>query len=413
MKRFCFSLALILASVFAAGAEPAKVSTAPWVLEKLFVAPAVAWVKTDSPVRSLIFTGEPFKGKSSRVFAYYASPATLGGPAPDASKKYPGIVLIHGGGGTAFPQWAELWAKRGYAAIAMDLSGCRADQLDDKKKPVRMPDGGPDQGHPAKFETIGTEDITDDWSYHAVANGILAHSLLRSFPEVDVEHTAVTGISWGGYTTCIVASLDHRFKAAVPVYGCGFLHENSTWLGDFAKLGPEKTKRWVELYDPSSHLPKCRVPIFFVNGTNDFAYWINSYMKSYESVTSPPKNIRIQVKMPHGHEAGWAPKEIGWYVDSILGVNGEKPLPVCGEPQRSGDKVSVTVQSTLPLTTAVLNYAKPGEMINKREWITVPATMENGVVTAPAPPADSDMWFFNVTDERGAMVSSTVKILAK
>ena len=27
--------------------------------------------------------------------------------------------------------------------------------------------------------------------------------------------TAVTGISWGGYTTCLVASLDDRFKAAV------------------------------------------------------------------------------------------------------------------------------------------------------------------------------------------------------
>lgn len=32
------------------------------------------------------------------------------------------------------------------------------------------------------------------------------------------------------YMTCIAAGLDNRFKAAVPVYGCGFLHENSVWL---------------------------------------------------------------------------------------------------------------------------------------------------------------------------------------
>ncbi len=393
-------------------AEAAKYNTAPWNLEKLSIATSFEWVKADGPVRSLIYTGESFNGKPTKVFAYYASPATLGGGGIE-SKKYPGIVLIHGGGGTAFPQWAELWAKRGYAAIAMDLSGCRTDQLDDKKKPVRMIDGGPDQGHPAKFETIGTEDISDDWSYHAVANSVLAHSLLRSFPEVDAERTAVTGISWGGYTTCIVASIDHRFKAAVPVYGCGFLHENSKWLGEFAKIGPEKTKRWVELYDPSTHLPKCRVPILFVNGTNDFAYWLNSYMKSYEAVALASKNIRIQVKMPHGHEVGWAPSEIGWYVDSVLGVNGEKPLPVCSEPTLKDGKVIATVQSALPIKTAVLNYAQPGEAIHKREWITVPAIVENGAVTAPAPPADSDMWFFNVTDERGAMVSSKVKILAK
>jgi len=29
----------------------------------------------------------------------------------------------------------------------------------------------------------------------------------------------VTGISWGGYLTCIVAGIDDRLKAAVPVYG--------------------------------------------------------------------------------------------------------------------------------------------------------------------------------------------------
>lgn len=413
MKLFCLSFAILVACHLSVQAETVKSSTAPWDLAKLSVVPAFEWVKSDGPVRSLIYTGESFKGQPSKVFAYYASPATLNGTTPAASQKYPGIVLIHGGGGTAFPQWAELWAKRGYAAIAMDLSGCRSDQLDEKKKPVRMVDGGPDQGHPAKFETIGTEDTSDDWSYHAVASSVLAHSLLRSFPEVDAEHTAVTGISWGGYTTCIVASVDHRFKAAVPVYGCGFLHENSAWLGEFAKLGPEKTKRWVELYDPSSRLPKCRVPIFFVNGTNDFAYWLNSYMKSYDAVTLVPKNIRLEVKMPHGHEVGWKPNEIGWYVDSILGVNGETPLPVCGEPQRNGDKVTATVQSALTIKRAVLNYAKPGEAINKREWVVVPAEIEKGVITAPAPPADSDMWFFNVTDERGAMVSSVMKIIAK
>jgi hypothetical protein len=30
------------------------------------------------------------------------------------------------------------------------------------------------------------------------------------------------------------------------------------------------------------------------------------------------------------------------------------------------------------------------------------------MVTAPLPPADSDMCFFNITDERGAMISSVV-----
>ena len=400
---FTAAVGLLLATATQAAPKP----TAPWNLDQLFKAPAHEWVDQKSPVHALFYTGEAFQGKPSRVFAYYATPDTLAGTPTKPGTKYPGVVLIHGGGGTAFKVWAELWAKRGYAAIAMDLGGVRPDEADEKKRtPVLQ--GGPDQGHPAKFETIKTDDITDDWPYHAVANGILAHSLLRSFPEVDPERTAVTGISWGGYTTCLVASLDHRFKAAVPVYGCGFLNENSCWLDQFTNLGPEKTAQWVKQYDPGTWLPQCRVPIFFVNGTNDFAYPLDSYMKSFNAVKLTPKNIHIQVKMPHGHSSGWTPIEIGLYIDSLLGVRGEKPLPSCDAPEIAGDKVKASVRSPLPVKFVMFSYAKPGDAINKREWVSVPATYENGTVTAPAPPPDSDMYFFNIADERDAMISSVV-----
>ena len=72
---------------------------------------------------------------------------------------------------------------------------------------------------------------------------IRAHSLVQSFAEVDAGLTGLTGISWGGYLTCMTVGVDHRFKVAVPVYGCGFLHENSAWLNNFKKLGPERACR--------------------------------------------------------------------------------------------------------------------------------------------------------------------------
>jgi cephalosporin-C deacetylase-like acetyl esterase len=98
-------------------------------------------------------------------------------------------VLVHGGGDKAFDGWAKLWASSGYAAIAMDLSGKGPDGK-------RLADGGPDQSDVTKFRT--DEAATDQWTYHSVAAVIRAHSLLRSFPEVDAQRTAVTGISWGG-----------------------------------------------------------------------------------------------------------------------------------------------------------------------------------------------------------------------
>ncbi|MHC4354518.1 MAG: alpha/beta hydrolase family protein, partial [Planctomycetota bacterium] len=107
-------------------------ATTPWDLVVLSEPPDYEWSDSDNPVRALYYSGEPYKGKPTRVFAYYASPATLDGTSP-ADTTFPAVVLVHGGGGTAFSQWAELWAKRGYAAIAMDLAGCGPERkrLDD------------------------------------------------------------------------------------------------------------------------------------------------------------------------------------------------------------------------------------------------------------------------------------------
>ncbi len=331
-----FSSACVAAVIFAWGVGSPTVSHASaapieqvgaWNLTELKRTPTFRWENASGAVRSLLYRGEPYQGKETDVFAFYASPATLGEAAPGT--RFPAVVLIHGGGGTAFAEWVYLWAKRGYAAIAMDLAGSRpldpvydpvtgvpvVNQATKKETRTRLPNGGPDHGHPEKFDSIGG-DISDDWPYHAAASVIRAHSLLRSFPEVDPDRTAVTGISWGGYTTCLVASLDDRFKAAVPVYGCGFLFEGeSVQKPSIDRLG-DRRAAWIKAYDPSSLLTRCRVPILFVNGTNDIHYPLDSYQKSFDLVPGR-KQLRIEVNMKHGHPAGWAPAEIGRFIDSF------------------------------------------------------------------------------------------------
>lgn len=400
-------LSVLTLTAFASADSPAPLPPqTPWKLKDLERVPAVEWLDQTSPVHTLFYTAEPFKGKPSKVFAVYATPATIAtGEKPKGP--WPGVVLIHGGGGSAFPEWVTLWAKRGYAAIAMDLGGKRPDLAaahDDKKRTL-VEGGGPDQGHPSKFNTIATEDLSDDWPYHAVANAVLAHSLLRAQPGVDPGRTAVTGISWGGYTTCLVASVDSRFKAAVPVYGCGFLNDNSAWMKEFANLGPEKTKRWVEMYDPRSYLPSCRVPMFFVNGTNDFAYPLDSYMKSFDAVPGE-KSIRIGVKMPHGHPQGWAPEEIGAFIDSKL--TGGPKLPVLEKPTTK-DTTATSAVKDAEVASAELVFTTAEGPINKLEWQTAPAAIQGGAVSAPMP-ADARIYYFTAKTTKGLMVSSPVVI---
>ena len=371
-------------------------STTPWDLPALSQRPDYEWSDQNSPVWSLYYKGQPYRNQPTRVFAYYASPVTLEAGSA-AAKTFPAVVLVHGGGGTAFKEWAELWARRGYAAIAMDLAGCGPDRQ-------RLPDGGPGQSDKEKFEAID-EPVQNQWTYHAVANVILAHSLIRSFKEVDAKRTAITGISWGGYLTCIVAGLDNRFKAAVPVYGCGFLHENSVWLNQFARMTPSQKDRWVNLWDPSMYVGSAAIPVFFINGTNDFAYPLDSYSKTYGLVKGR-RNYRITVNMPHGHPQGWAPTEIGLFIDQYLkdGI----PLATVMTPKLSNDKVRAKAVSKTVLTSANLHYSTGTMPINKLAWESVPAHIEGSFIVASAPPREATMWFLSATDQRGAIVSSEV-----
>ncbi len=372
-------------------------NTGPWDLADLSKAPSIEWIDQSGPIRSLYYSGEDYRGKKTRVFAYYGIPE---GAAADNKK--PAMVLVHGGGGMAFREWVEIWVKRGYVAIAMDLAGKGAERQ-------ALPDGGPDQSHKEKFTDLDGG-VKSAWTYHAVANILRAVSLLQNQAEVDPERIGMTGISWGGYLTSLASGLDPRLKVTVPVYGCGFLHQNSTWLKDFKTLGPELAGQWVKNFDPSSYLHQANMPMLFVNGTNDFAYPLDSYQKSYRAVKGP-RTLCITVRMPHGHPSGWKPKEIGLFVDSIL-IKG-KALARIGKISRSGKQVSVDFQSEFPIKSASLHYTTGTGPWKERKWKSLDAQIEGNSASATLPSLKDTTWFLTLTDERDATVSSEHKTITQ
>ncbi len=390
-RRYALIVALAWAAIGGSRVAAAERFTGPWNVEALKKAPPATWGAINGLVQEVYYEGEPLNGKPTRVFGYFARPAS--GKAP-----FPAMVLVHGGGGKAFAEWAELWAKRGYVALAMDLAGCGPGQK-------RLPDGGPPQNDRAKFGDFTDADVGKMWTYHAVAAVLRGHSLLAAQKEVDPQRIGITGISWGGYLTCIVAGIDDRLKAAVPVYGCGFLNENSAWLDQFARMSSEQGDRWVRYFDPSRYLPGVRCPIFFMNGTNDFAYPLDSYQKCYRLV-SAPVTLRIEVKMPHGHGVGWAPQEIGLFVDSIL--KGGVPLAKLGELTTQGEQATATVRCEVPIVKAQLHYTNDGGSWKIRNWHSIDAEIAkaDGKIAAKLPEVRPLVYYLSVTDERGAMVTT-------
>ena len=387
----CGSLIVLL---FFAGIASGQEAATLWKPDEYFAKPpSVQWGEPNGLVRPIYYEGEMFNGKPTRIFAYYGKPQG-GGP-------FPAVLLIHGGDGTAFADWAELWAKRGYVALAPDLAGHGPEG--------RLEDGGPNQGDVEKFRdfTIDDGDYRNMWTWQVIAALLRGHALLADQKEVDAGRIAATGLSWGGYLTCILAGVDTKLKAAVPIYGCGFLDENSCWTGGFFdKMTPEHRNRWIAFFDPSSHLSRATCPILFMNGTNDFAYPPDSWHKS----TLLPKgsvNRSFTVNLPHGHIFTF--KEVDMFIDSVL-LKDAKPPATVSPLQLGGDKRTLTAafQSGVPIVKAELIAATGGGVWQNRQWVSFPATIDGNKATATLPPEKPAAYCLVLTDERGLRVSTPI-----
>ena len=370
-----------------------------WNTAELHKPPNFRWLTANrDSVGQLVYEGLGYgKLPKTAVFAYYATPGILSGE-PARDKNLPAVVLVHGGGGAAFKEWAILWAKRGYAAIAMDLSG-------NGPGGKRLVDGGPDQDSHSKFVSIDSA-LNTQWTYHSVANVLLAHSLLRSFHEVDTSKTAITGISWGGFLTCIVAGLDSRFKAAVPVYGCGFINQNDGFFYEyeFKYMSKGQKKKWYEQYDPSQYIGKATMPFLWVTGARDEFYQPTIFAQTYQLVRHQ-SNFRILPDMPHSHCDGWIPPEIGRFIDEkLLHVT---PLPVIQPARKTSGGIAARINTQTKIIAATVSYTTDNAVpFSQRKWRTVPAILRRNTIYFNHLPAGATLWLLHVQDERGNQVSS-------
>lgn len=348
-------------------------------------------------VNAIYYEGPTYKGKPTKVFAYYGLPDDL-----NKGEKVPAMVLVHGGGGTAFAEWVRLWNSRGYAAISMDLCGCVPVKDPRGNIWLKLPVSGGPPGWDFSFTQVN-DPLQDQWPYYAVNAIARARTLLGAQPEVDASKIGITGISWGGYLTCIVAGIDHRYNFAVPVYGCGFLRDGgSAWS---ARLMAPGMERWTSQCDPSAYLGQVTMPILWVTSNHDPFYPMEALKMSY-SLVKAPVSLSIKTRMAHGHGGpGELPEEIKAFADSFC--KGGKPLSTFVDQGASGGVAWAVFKSAAPLQSAELVYTKDTGPNKSRRWESSPATLDasSGKVSA-AVPAGVKMYYFNVHDSPDMTISS-------
>ena len=360
-------------------------------LAKLTASPAMhraEGVTAEAGMKAIYYDALPWKGKPTRVFAWLGLPAKPKG-------KVPGVVLVHGGGGTAFKEWVKKWNEHGFAAISIAVEG-QTDQ----------PDPAAPKGTHAwkqhawpgpKREGIycdSTEPLTEQWMYHAVADTVLAGTRsCGSLPGVDADKVGLMGISWGGVITCTVIGIDSRFAFAIPTYGCGHLFD----AGNVNGAVPSATTRLHRgsLGDPMVRMARVQLPVLWLSWPEDSHFPLDCQAAGYHAAPGPHM-VSLIPGMKHGHGAGWMPPDSYAFAESV--VRNGKPWCVQTSAKLEGGTVHVEFASTKPLDRAVLITTTDTGFTGIRKWSELPARIERldnrWHATAPLP-AGTTAWFVN------------------
>ncbi|BCX49620.1 hypothetical protein HAHE_35280 [Haloferula helveola] len=342
-------------------------------------------------LKAIYFEGLPYQGKPTEVFAWLGLPENTATPVP-------GIVLVHGGGGSAFPEWVELWNRQGFAAISIAVEGQTSNKANGTGPWERHPSAGP-----ARVGIYGDSDapMSDQWMYHAVADTVLANSLLRSLPEVDAEHVGVMGISWGGVITSTVIGIDPRFDFAIPTYGCGDLSQAGNQYG--RALGNNAVYR--KLWDPILRLDRAKMPVLWFSWPGDQHFPLDKQASCYTAAPGP-RMVSLVPGMGHGHGPGWKRPESYAFARSV--VDAGSPWCVTGSVDNADGLATAEFISRKKLDRAVLISTKDTGITGSRKWIESPAKLEqrrDTWHTEAELPEGTTAWFVNV--QSGPLVVSS------
>ena len=435
----CAALAGLVSSGLTFAQAPAKAPTtavfSPWqpAPEKLpawdmalLGKPPATQPATEVPVdgvQAIWIDTLPLQGKPTKAFAYLGLPAKSTGQ----NEKVPGVVLVHGGGGSASADWVKTWTGRGYAAIAVDLEGQIPKRDSAGKAWIRTDTlghewGGGPQRHGNAFGDCFDRPFEEQWPYHAVADTVLAVSLLASMPEVDPARIGLVGISWGSVVNTIAGGIDDRPAFVVSQYIGGFLNLDSDWC-EFMKPRPAT---WV--WDPANFYAGVRSPRpttkwLWINGANDRYGTPPMTNESFRS-TAPHSWMTISPTLGHG--GIWDAKQVGEiyaFADAV--TKAAPPLARITGTQWRPDSVQVTWTGGPPIAKAQWVYAtlpQPDMTFSplgtRTDWPKVKYTVTDAAVT-PRPADESGSFtatlprpegmvtgWVNLIDDRGLAVSS-------
>ncbi|NDP21065.1 MAG: hypothetical protein GZ091_08295 [Paludibacter sp.] len=361
-----------------------------------------------------------FLKDSSAVYAVIATPKAKG--------KYPGILILHGGGGMAEKKKAIAWAQRGYVAVAPDLPGI-ANPYDLIYTKGRW--------NELKYGTeryVAKPDVTTSVIFDAVLSGMKSLYLLRSQPSVISSKIGVVGVSWGGYLTTMICGLaGNQVEAGFSVFGCGF-YELTSQQPTLQQMSETERKQWLKYLDAGRRANNIKAAFFIAGAANDFFYWPKAVQKTLDVITAEKNHVYapnvthkiplpggsvFEVKpattftptafqpypTPSGSGANWLAMEVPYMDFYLKGVG--KPFPkVIVNKTEDAQIANFTIETSVAISKVEVYWSINCPEPTKCLWNAI-IPVEIGVNKYQVKlPDDAAEWFVVASDERPVSVSS-------
>jgi len=213
-------------------------------------------------------------------------------PKFDATKKYPLLVLLHGGPQT---MWSNAWGYRwnaqvfsaaGYVTLMINRRGST--------------------GYGQKF----TDEITNDWggkAYVDVMNGV--DYTLKKYSFTDGTRMAAAGGSYGGYMADWIATHNGRFKAIVShasVYDKVSMYATEElWFEEHDMQGtpwtnPESYRKWAPV-TYAGELGKYKTPTLVIAGERDYRVPYTQSLEFFSALQRQGVPSKLVVFPDEGH----------------------------------------------------------------------------------------------------------------
>ena len=213
-------------------------------------------------------------------------------PKFDAAKKYPLLVLLHGGPQT---MWSNAWGYRWNAEV---FSGAGYVTL--------MINRRGSTGYGQKF----TDEITNDWggrAYVDVMDGV--DFALKKYPFIDGTKMAAAGGSYGGYMADWIATHNGRFKAIISHAGVydkvSMYATEELWFEEHDMQGPpwsnpESYRKWAPV-TYGGELGKFKTPTLVICGERDYRVPYTQSLEFFSALQRQGVPSKLVVFPDEGH----------------------------------------------------------------------------------------------------------------